>query len=164
MEIPVFNQEQLGTTLYYSPLNIYNLRVVDQAYFGNSDYNNPKEHMHAHVYHEGVMLFTNHKNIENQWHDSSWQMWCWVDKSFLQLFCSKQKQNCPMLLPYLVEMGYFKEVYFVFLIVGHTKNAADSLTPSKRLLTEEDLQHAGPVWCLIDFWKYNCVYSQWVRF
>ena len=31
------------------------------------------------------------------------------------------------LVPYLVECGYFKEVNFIFLVVGHTKNAADHL-------------------------------------
>ena len=30
-------------------------------------------------------------------------------------------------MPYLVEIGYFKEVTFVFLVVDHTKNAADRL-------------------------------------
>ena len=31
------------------------------------------------------------------------------------------------LVPYLVECGYFKKVNFIFLVVGHTKNAADRL-------------------------------------
>ncbi len=54
MEILVFNKVQPGTSYYYSPLNIYNLGVVDHAYVANDYYNNPKGHMHAHVYHEGV--------------------------------------------------------------------------------------------------------------
>ncbi len=32
MEIPVFNQKQLGITYHYSLLNIYNLGVVDHTY------------------------------------------------------------------------------------------------------------------------------------
>ena len=32
-----------------------------------------------------------------------------------------------LLVPYLVECGYFKEVEFIFLIVGHTKNTCDRL-------------------------------------
>ena len=31
------------------------------------------------------------------------------------------------LIPYLIEMGYFKKVNFIFLVVGHTKSAADRL-------------------------------------
>ncbi len=27
----------------------------------------------------------------------------------------------------LMAMGYFKEIHFIFLVVGHTKNAADHL-------------------------------------
>ncbi len=29
------------------------------------------------------------------------------------------------LIPFLIEMGYFKSVNFIFLVVGHTKNSAD---------------------------------------
>ncbi len=54
MQLPVFNQEQPGTTYYYSPVNIYNLGVVDHAYVGNGDHKNPQEHIPSHVYHEGI--------------------------------------------------------------------------------------------------------------
>ena len=38
--------------LYYSPLSIFNLGMVDHAHdYGNGNYN---AHLHAHVYHEGV--------------------------------------------------------------------------------------------------------------
>ena len=35
-----------------------------------------------------------------------------------------------LLVPYLIECGYFKTVEFVFLVVGHTKNACDRLLNS----------------------------------
>jgi hypothetical protein len=41
--------------------------------------------------------------------------------------CSGQNKNGMVLklVVYLVEMDFFEEVQFVFLIVGHTKNPAD---------------------------------------
>ena len=52
MELPIYNKEQPGCTYYYSPLNIYNLGVVNHVH----EYQNRviKEHMYVHVYHEGV--------------------------------------------------------------------------------------------------------------
>ena len=43
--------------------------------------------------------------------------------------CSGQNKNNTVLklLVWLTEMRYFKKVNFVFLIVGHTKNAADRI-------------------------------------
>jgi hypothetical protein len=43
--------------------------------------------------------------------------------------CSGQNKNNTVLkmMAWLVEMGYFKKVQFLFLIAGHTKNAADCL-------------------------------------
>ena len=41
--------------------------------------------------------------------------------------CSGQNKNNKVLalVPFLIEMGYFKRASFIFLVVGHTKNAAD---------------------------------------
>jgi hypothetical protein len=43
--------------------------------------------------------------------------------------CSSQNKNNTVLkLPaWLMAMGYFKEIHFIFLVVSHTKNAADRL-------------------------------------
>lgn len=43
MELPIFNHEQPGCSYYYSPLGIYNLGMVDEAYAGPNDdeYDNP---------------------------------------------------------------------------------------------------------------------------
>jgi hypothetical protein len=43
--------------------------------------------------------------------------------------CSGQDKNSTVLkLPALLTaMGYFKEIHFIFLVVGHTKNVADRL-------------------------------------
>ena len=54
MELPSFKSEQPGTVYYYSPLNIYNLGIVNHAHVYEGREDDPKAHMHAHVYHEGV--------------------------------------------------------------------------------------------------------------
>ena len=43
--------------------------------------------------------------------------------------CSNQNKNDTVLkmFVFLTEVGYFKQVNFIFLMVGHTKNAADHL-------------------------------------
>jgi hypothetical protein len=52
MELPSFNGEQPGSTYYYSPLSVYNLGMVDQSH---KDCDGIEcDHMHAHVYHEGI--------------------------------------------------------------------------------------------------------------
>jgi len=45
-------KEQPGITYYYSPLSIYNLGIVDHAHVYDDGW--VTEHMHCHVYHEGV--------------------------------------------------------------------------------------------------------------
>jgi hypothetical protein len=44
--------------------------------------------------------------------------------------CSGQNKNKTVLklAAWLMAMGYFKSVQFIFLVVGHTKNAADRLS------------------------------------
>ncbi len=44
-------------------------------------------------------------------------------------YCSGQNKNNTVLklAMWLKQMGYFKQVRIVFLIVGHTKNACDCL-------------------------------------
>jgi hypothetical protein len=133
MELPLFNGSQPGTTYYYSPLSVYNLGVVDHAHkYDGID--QPTHHMYAHVYHEGVgkkgsncvasliMKTLRMRNIirEDQ-----------IGGHLVIAFdnCSGQNKNNTIirLLMYLYEMRYFKKITFLFLIVGHTKNAADRL-------------------------------------
>ncbi len=52
MELPSFNSEQPGCTYYFSPLTVFNLGVVNHAHTYNDG--RVSEHMHAHLYHEGV--------------------------------------------------------------------------------------------------------------
>ena len=132
MELPVFNHNQPGCTYYYPPLGIFNLGVVNHAHdYGNGEF---KEHMYAHVYHEGdgkkgannvaSLIFKTLQKIgilrENEMGG---------ELNIVFDNCSGQNKNNTILklVSYLTEMGYFKKVNFIFLIVGHTKNAADRL-------------------------------------
>ncbi len=48
--------------------------------------------------------------------------------------CGQNKNNTVLrLAAWIVKMGYFLEVNFIFLIVGHTKNAADRLFNSLKV-------------------------------
>ena len=133
MEMPAFNQHQPGETYYYSPLSVYNLGVVDTAHMESSS-SDPCEHMHAHVYHQGVgkkggnnvaslLLHTMKLRGLLREGEPGAEFNCIFDN------CGGQNKNTMVLrlVPYLVEMGYFKKVNFIFLVVGHTKNAADRL-------------------------------------
>ncbi len=137
MELPIFNKEQPGVTYYYSPLSIYNLGIVDHAH----DYGRGiiKEHLHCHVYHEGV----GKKGANNV---SSLIRKMLRDLNILRnnavggelnfIFddCSGQNKNNTVikLAVWLVDLGYFWLINFIFLVVGHTKNAADRLFNSMK--------------------------------
>jgi len=119
-------------------LSVYNLGFVDHAYKYEDD--EISEHMLAHVYHEGI----GKKGANN--------VCSLVMKSMLKLGwikydeetgkpitgghlvlnfdnCTGQNKNNVMmkLIPFLYEMKYFSKITFNFLVVGHTKNAADRL-------------------------------------
>jgi hypothetical protein len=132
MELPVYNKEQPGITYYYSPLSIYNLGMVDHAHVYVDG--RVTEHMHCHVYHEGVgkkgannvasLIVKTLRGLNLLREDS-------VGGELNIVFdnCSGQNKNNTVLklAAWLMAMGYFKSVQFIFLVVGHTKNAADRL-------------------------------------
>ncbi len=129
MEMPGFGGNQLGDTYYFTPLSVYNLGVVDCAHVlsGETD---QKNHMHCHVYYEGVAS-KGSNNVELLFlkilTDAS--IICENDKggdlNIAFENCSGQNKNNTVLrlIPFLVELGYFKSMNFVFLVVGHTKNS-----------------------------------------
>ena len=132
MELPVYNKQQPGCTYYYSPLSVYNLGMVNH---GHKDVNGKVgAHMYAHVYHEGVgkkgannvaSLIVKTLKLLNLLQENS------PGEELNIIFdnCSGQNKNNTVLklAGWLKAMGYFKQVNFIFLIVGHTKNAADRL-------------------------------------
>jgi hypothetical protein len=125
MALPWFGTSQPGDTYYYTPLTIFNLGVVDVSHPDG-------EHLYCHLYKEG----DGKKGGDNV---ASLLMKSLRQLNILQGGCRGKElnvvfDNCPgqnknhhvlWLVPYLVEMGYFQAVNFIFLVVGHTKNAAD---------------------------------------
>jgi hypothetical protein len=133
MELPVYNKEQPSCTYYFSPLSIYNLGVVDYAHIYNDG--RVSEHLHCHVYTEGVgkkgannvalLIMKTLQKLNLLCKDS-------VGGELNIIFdnnSGKNKNNTVLKLPaWLMAMGYFKdEIHFIFLVVGHMKNAADRL-------------------------------------
>ena len=144
MELPSYNSEQPGCTYYFSPLTVFNLGVVNHAHAYNDGH--VSEHMHAHLNHEGVgKKGTN--NVASLIVKTLRQLNIFREDSVggeLNIKfdnCSGQNKNNTVLklAAWLMMMNYFKEVNFIFLIVGHTKNAADCLFNS--LKTEYCLQN-----------------------
>jgi hypothetical protein len=49
--------------------------------------------------------------------------------------CGQNKNNTVLrLAAWLAQLGYFLEINFIFLVVGHTKNAADRLFNSLKVM------------------------------
>jgi hypothetical protein len=132
MELSLFRKDKPGCTYYFSPLSVYNLGVVNHAHI--YDDGHISEHLHAHVYHEGVgkkgmnnvaSLIIKTLQKLNIFHKDS------VGGELNIIFdnCSGQNKNNTVLrlAAWLTAMNYFKEVNFIFLVVGHTQNAADRL-------------------------------------
>ncbi len=151
MELPVYNKEQPGCTYYFSPLGVFNLGVVNHAHVYNDG--RVSEHLHCHVYHKGVgkkgannvasLIVKMLRQLNILHYDS-------VNGELNVIFnnCLGQNKNNTVLrlATWMMEMNYFKEVYFIFLVVGHTKNAADCLFNSlkdeycrQNLFTFQDL-------------------------
>ncbi len=114
-------------------MSIYNLGIVNIAHIHQGD-NEPKDHMHCHIYSEGVAgkgsnnvasLIMKTLDGLNLLHKDD----CGGELNIIFDNCSGQNKNNTVLklVPFLLEMGYFKQVRFVFLVVGHTKNSADML-------------------------------------
>jgi hypothetical protein len=132
MELPSFRKEQPGCTYYFSLLSVYNLGVVNHAHV--YDDGCISEHLHTHTYHEGIgkkgtnnvasLIIKMLQQLSILCEDS-------VGGELNIIFdnCSGQNKNNTVLrlATWLMAMNYFKEVNFIFLVVGHTQNAADRL-------------------------------------
>ena len=133
MDMPAFKSMRPGETYYYFPFTVYNLGVVNTAEVLSDDME-PEEHLHAHVYHQGVaskggnnvasLLIHTLKQLNIM---REGEIGGELNVAFDN--CSGQNKNNMVirLVAFLVELGYFKRVSFIFLVVGHTKNAADRL-------------------------------------
>jgi hypothetical protein len=126
MELSMYNKEQPGCTYYFSPMSIYNLGVVNHHVYNDGWVS---EHLHCHVYTKGIgkkdannvasLIMKTLQKLDLLCEDS-------VGSELNINFdnCSGQNKNKTVLkLPvWLMAMGYFKEIHFIFLVVGHTKS------------------------------------------
>jgi len=113
-------------------LSVYNLGVVNHGH--TYEDGQVGAHMYAHVYHEGVgkkgannvsSLIVKTLQLLNLLRDDE----AGFELNIVFDNCSGQNKNNTVLklAAWLKAMNYFKSVNFIFLIVGHTKNAADRL-------------------------------------
>ena len=125
LSMPSFNKDQPGETYFFVPMNVYCLGIVDC--------NSPKDHLYAYMYTEkeggkggnnvaSIIM----KHLEQQGYLDG------VTRLKLTIImdnCTGQNKcnRVVGLAPYLVDKGYFVDVGFIFLVVGHTKNSADRL-------------------------------------
>jgi hypothetical protein len=127
LDLPHFGGEQPGETFYCSPLNIFQLRVVDPT---------DNDKLHAFVHDEGdgkkggndvaslilKLLRLPEINLMEQEEAGA-------ELNFILDNCSGQNKN-RMVLRFanlLVETGIFKRVNFLFLVRGHKKNPCDRI-------------------------------------
>ncbi len=115
-------------------MSVYNLGIVNSCYLYDRE-DEPKDHMHCHVYDEGVagkeinnvaspFIMKTLQGLDILKNDESR-----VEQNIIFDNCSRQIKNTTVLklVPFLVEMEYVKRVNFVFLVFGHAKNTADML-------------------------------------
>jgi hypothetical protein len=126
-EIPSFGSEQPGEVYYFSPLTIFIFGIVDT--------NEEQEKLTTYCYDEGVgrkggnnvaSLLIKHLRDSVLGLSSQHPM---KELNIVMDNCAGQNKNKMVLrlAAYLVEANYFKNVNFIFYVVGHTKNPADRL-------------------------------------
>lgn len=137
MSLPFFGSSQPGETYYYTPLNVYLFGVVDAS---------ADDHLHGHLYKEGdakkggnsvaSLIIKTLDKIGLLKQDESGNVLTGKELNIIFDNCAGQNKNNYVLwlVPYLVELGYFESVNFIFLIVGHTKNACDRRFNNLKLL------------------------------
>jgi hypothetical protein len=124
MELPFFGESQPGDTYYFSALKINVFGIVDCSIFGGK--------LSVHVYHEGIAK-KGGNNVASLLVNEFKRLGIIRDNergkelTIVMDNCAGQNKNRMVLrlATYLVEAEYFEKVNFVFLVVGHTKNACD---------------------------------------
>ena len=135
MSYPHLGAEQAGETYYFTPSSVYCFGMVDCAHlYKGMNGVEDGDHMYAHVYEE-AMGSKGGNNVASLILKTLGKLGLLIKEKMggkLSIFfdnCVGQNKNNIVLLlvPMLVECGYFSQVEFVFLVVGHTKNACDKM-------------------------------------
>jgi hypothetical protein len=127
--LPQLGEHQAGATYYYSPLTIYCFGIT------NVYLEQPK--LQAYIYHEGEGKKGGNNvasMIMKHIRDMGWATTDDGAKQRTELNiimdnCAGQNKNRMVLRlsPLLVELQWYARVNMIFLVAGHTKNAADRL-------------------------------------
>ncbi len=147
MEMPCFGGNQPGDIYYFTPLSVYNLGAVNCAHVHEGE-TDAKNQMHCRVHHEGIAS----KEATNV---TSLILKTLTDANInyetgkggdlnivFDNYSGQNKNNTGLrLIPYLVKLGYFKAVNFIFLVVGHTKNSTDMLFNVLKLIYRDKDSH-----------------------
>ena len=107
---------------------------------GIVDCDGEKNHLHRYIYDEGegnkggcvvASLIMKHLRDRGLLDGTKWKK-----LSIIMDNCVGQNKNNYVLrlAPYLIRKGYFSTVQFIFLVVGHTKNAADRFFNNENVL------------------------------
>jgi hypothetical protein len=135
MALPHFGKEQPGDTYYLAPINLYGFGVVDVSH-ADAD-GKEADHLFFHCYLEGhgakggnnvaSLLMKTLRKTEMLQYDAQGSPVPGKEQNIIMDNCGGQnKTNYVLLLaPFLVEMGFFRKVNMLFLVVGHTKNVCD---------------------------------------
>jgi hypothetical protein len=151
MELPVYNKEQPSCTYYFSLLSIFILGVVNHAHVYNDG--RVSEHLHCHVYHKRVgKKGTNNvaSLIVKMLRQLNLLCEELVSGELNVIFhnCSGQNKNNIVLrlAPWLMAMGYFNEVNFIFVVVGHTKNLLTAFLTLTKTRTASKISSLSRTW------------------
>jgi hypothetical protein len=127
LALPYLGEHQPGETYYFSPLTV--------NCFGIANVGLPKAMLTSYIYHEGEgkkggnnVASLVHKYLDEQG---------WINRgraarkelNIIMDNCGGQNKNkyVLQLAPLFVELKYYRRVNIIFLVAGHTKNAADRL-------------------------------------
>jgi hypothetical protein len=140
MVLPIFSSEQPSCMYYYSPMTVNNLGMVDHAH--KYPAGTVGEHMNCHVYTNAIgkkgannmasLIMKTLRHLNLLQNDS-------IGSKLNIVFdnCCGQNKNYMVLrlAVWLMQLGlgYFLKLNFIFLVVSHTKNAADRLVNSLKI-------------------------------
>jgi hypothetical protein len=125
--LPQLGEHQPGETYYFSPLTV--------NCFGLANVGLDKAHLTAYIYHEGegkkggnnvaslIMKYLDNEGLILRRERPRKELNIVMDN------CGGQNKNkfVIRLAPLLCELKYYQQVNIIFLVAGHTKNAADQL-------------------------------------
>lgn len=154
LALPHFGSQQPGDSYYLTPSTLFNFGVADVSHTNTED-GTEADHLYCHMFKEGdggkggntvaSMIMKTLYKLDILKKDAYGEAMKAKELNIIMDNCAGQNKNNHVILlaPYLVELGYFKRVNIIFLIVGHTKNVCD-----RRFNNLKALYHKSQVFTL----------------